>query len=240
MSAQHRGGRRPWRRRVPGLLVAFLAAASAVAVAGVALGGTGGETAATGASGAALTVAGGGIRQARKHRGSHRLVAARKDRGAPPVADLETVVPDPTLQPAAGSALAAAMSTPPAPRSPEVRWAAPQTWAPPAWSPVLATAEASTESGAVAMAEKAPALFLVPAPDPMVDTVPHPVVKLFPLADLEPDRAAGSIDERVYAAIDEERRLAEAAALASGRHASSTPTDAARPRGTAYRSRHSA
>ena len=85
-----------------------------------------------------------------------------------------------------------------------------------------------------------PALFLVPPPDPMTDTVPHPVVKLFPLADLEPDRAAGSIDERVYAAIDEERRLAEAAALASGRHASSTPYDAAAPRRTSYRSRHSA
>jgi hypothetical protein len=86
----------------------------------------------------------------------------------------------------------------------------------------------------------APSLFLVPPPDPMVDTVPHPVVKLFPLADLEPELAAGTIDERVYAAIDEERRLAEAVALASGRHASATPFDAAVPRSATYRSRHSA
>jgi hypothetical protein len=196
-------------------------------VAGVTLRGGGADTAATGASGAALTVAGGGIKRARRHRGHHRFVAARKDRDAPPVAEL-------------GPAVVAAMSTPPAPRSPEVRWAAPD-WAPPAWQPPVADAS----SGAVAAAgltpaEAAPSLFLVPAPDPMVDTVPHPVVKLFPLAHLEPDLAAGSIDERVYAAIDEERRLAEAAALASGRHASSTPTDAARPRGLSYRSRHSA
>jgi hypothetical protein len=195
-------------------------------VAGVALRG-GADTAATGASGAALTVAGGGIKRARRHRGYHRFVAARKDRAAPPVAELEPAV-------------VAAMSSPPAPRSPEVRWAAPG-WAPPAWQPPVADAP----SGAVAAAgltpaEAAPSLFLVPAPDPMVDTVPHPVVKLFPLAHLEPDLAAGSIDERVYAAIDEERRLAEASALASGRHASSTPMDAARPRGLAYRSRHSA
>jgi hypothetical protein len=232
VSAQHRGGRRPWRRRVPGLLVAFLAAASAVAVTGVALRGGGGDTAATGASGAALTVAGGGITRARRHRGHHRFVAARKDRAAPPVAEL-------------GPAIATAMSTPPAPRSPEVRWPGPD-WAPPAWAPpapdAVGVASAVGTAGLAGQtpAEAAPSLFLVPAPDPMVDTVPHPVVKLFPLAHLEPDLAAGSIDERVYAAIDEERRLAEASALASGRHASSTPTDAARPRGLAYRSRHSA
>jgi hypothetical protein len=78
------------------------------------------------------------------------------------------------------------------------------------------------------------------APDPMVDTVPHPVVKLFPLAALEPDRAAGSIDDRVYAAFDAERRHLDAAALAGGRHASEQPTDAAAPRSASYRSKHSA
>jgi hypothetical protein len=202
-------------------------------VAGVALRGSGGDATATGASGAALTVAGGGIKRARRHRGHHRFIAARRDRAAPPVAEL-------------GPAIAAAMSTPPAPRSPEVRWAAPD-WAPPAWVPPApdalngaASAASPTADAHPNPAEAAPSLFLVPAPDPMVDTVPHPVVKLFPLAHLEPDLAGGSIDERVYAAIDEERRLAEASALASGRHASSTPTDAARPRGLAYRSRHSA
>lgn len=221
---------------MPGLLVAVLAAASAAAVAGVALRGSNGEAVATGASGAALTVAGGGIRQARRRRGSHRLFAARKDRGAPPVADLAPTVAD--LAPA----VAVAMSTPPAPRSPEARWSPPQQWDPPAWQPLAPAELADPDSRSPA--EAAPSLFIVPRPgpdlDPMVDTVPHPVVKLFPLADLEPDLAAGSIDERVYAAIDEERRLAEAAALASGRHASSLPLDAARPRGTAYRSRHSA
>jgi hypothetical protein len=70
--------------------------------------------------------------------------------------------------------------------------------------------------------------------------VPHPVVKLFPLAQLEPELAAGTIDERVYAAIDEERRQAQASALASGRHASASPTDAALPRDARYTSRHSA
>jgi hypothetical protein len=202
-------------------------------VAGVALLGSGGDVTATGASGAALTVAGGGIKRARRHRGHHRFIAARKDRAAPPVAEL-------------GPAIAVAMSTPPAPRSPGVRWSAPD-WAPPAWQPPVpdalgdvAAAASTTVPAGLTPADAAPSLFLVPAPDPMVDTVPHPVVKLFPLAHLEPDLAGGSIDERVYAAIDEERRQAEAAALASGRHASSTPTDAARPRGLAYRSRHSA
>ena len=90
----------------------------------------------------------------------------------------------------------------------------------------------------------APSLVLVPSPPPgaeqMTDTVPHPVVKLFPLAQLEPELAAGTIDERVYAAIDEERRQAQASALASGRHASASPTDAALPRDARYSSRHSA
>ena len=74
----------------------------------------------------------------------------------------------------------------------------------------------------------------------MVDTVPHPVVKLFPLAALEPDLAGGSIDDRVYAAFDAERRHLDAAALAGGRHASDRPIDAAAPRSTSYRSKHSA
>jgi hypothetical protein len=214
-----------------------------VAVAGVALRGSAGEAAATGASGAALTVAGGGVVVARRHRGLHRLVASRKDRAAPPVTELEPVLDGETVQPA----VATAMSLPPVP-PPDGVQGAPPAWAAPAWapptaatplSPAAALAGATTGSG-VGGPEFAPSLFLVPQPDPMVDTVPHPVVKLFPLADLEPDRAAGTIDERVYAAIDEERRLAQAAALASGRHASSTPYDAAAPRRISYRSRHSA
>ena len=189
-------------------------------MAAAALRGSADEATAVGASGAALTVAGGGIVYARRHRGGHRLVASRKNRAAPPVTELGSDVAIESTADVVQPAVVAAMSTPPAPRADGVQWA-PPAWAPPAQEP-------------------GPALFLVPAPDPMVDTVPHPVVKLFPLAELEPDRAAGTIDERVYAAIDEERRLAEAAALASGRHASSTPYDAAVPRRTSYRSRHSA
>jgi hypothetical protein len=108
------------------------------------------------------------------------------------------------------------------------------------------TAGVATPSAATAWTPPAtaPSLVLVPALPPgaeeMTDTVPHPVVKLFPLADLEPELAAGTIDERVYAAIDEERRLAQATALASGRHASPSPTDAALPRDATYSSRHSA
>jgi len=66
------------------------------------------------------------------------------------------------------------------------------------------------------------------------------VVKLFPLAMLEPELAAGSIDDRVFAAFDAERRHLDAAALAGGKHASSKPTDAAAQRNAAYRSKHSA
>jgi hypothetical protein len=238
VSAQHRGGRRPWHRRVPGVLVAVLAAVSAVAVAGVALRGSGDQTAATGASGAALTLAGGGVKRSRRHRGEHRVA---NPSGAAAVQPVEPFAPfesfesgssagasagagaagEPSAVPAAPSSLEVAMSTPPAPAF--------------AAGPVGPIAAEPAPAGA--------ALFLLPPPaepDPMVDTVPHPVVKLFPLANLEPDRASGAIDERVYAAIDAERVQAEAAALANGRHASSRPLDAARPRDVAYRSRHSA
>jgi hypothetical protein len=107
-----------------------------------------------------------------------------------------------------------------------------------------ATAAQPTAPTAWAPAASAPSLVLVPSLRPgteaMTDTVPHSVVKLFPLAQLEPELAAGTIDERVYAAIDEERRQAQATALASGRHASPSPTDAALPRDATYSSRHSA
>jgi hypothetical protein len=154
--------------------------------------------------------------------------------------DLRT---DALLQPA----VAAAMSTPPVPAttSPAPNTApitAPITaWAPPAAGTIDLRWPAPAEA-------PAPSLFVVPASsaaddwaaDPMVDTVPHPVVKLFPLAGLEPDLAGGSIDDRVFAAFDAERRHLDAAALANGRHAATTPTDAAAPRNAAYRSKHSA
>lgn len=184
--------------------MAVLAAASAVAVAGVALRGSADEATVTGAAGVAVTAAGGGVALGRRHRGEHRVgsyVAGSSAAGAP----AEPLVRDPE-QPAAAD-----------------RAAGPAPWASPS---------------------SVPSLVLVPAPEAgaeeMTDTVPHPVVKLFPLAHLEPDLAAGTIDERVYAAIDEERRQAEASALASGRHASANPTDAAAPRTLTYRSRHSA
>jgi hypothetical protein len=151
---------------------------------------------------------------------------------------------DAQLQPS----VAVAMSTPPVPVGTILEsdnhgaWTAPAWWAPPLPAPIAPERVLDLRDPAV------PALFVVPEPapdqddeiDPMVDTVPHPVVKLFPLDTLEPDRAAGSIDDRVYAAFDAERRHLQAAALAGGRHAADHPTDAAAPRNTSYRSRHSA
>jgi hypothetical protein len=211
--------------------VAVLAAASAVGVVGAALRGTGSDAAAVGAAGAAVTLSGGGISRARRHRGHHRVSSAN-----PPTMALST---DALLQPA----VAAAMSLPPLPGVPMSSWAPPVL---PLALPLDLRQDSPTGL--------APSLFLVPdapvhpassadpswQPDPMVDTVPHPVVKLFPLAGLEPDLAAGSIDDRVYAAFDAERRHLEAAAMAGGKHAADQPTDAAAPRTTSYRSRHSA
>ncbi len=138
------------------------------------------------------------------------VARARRHRGEHRAA---SYVPAPEIEPRVQPALASA----------EVRPTTVTAWVPPA---------------------AAPSLVLLPAVpngvEEMTDTVPHPVVKLFPLAHLEPELAAGAIDERVYAAIDEERRQAEASALASGRHASAKPIDAAVPRSATYRSRHSA
>ncbi len=186
-------------------------------MAEAALQGTAAQTAGAGAGGATVTLAAGVVGWARRHRAAHR---------AGPVAEVEPLESPgetprelPTIQPA----VVAAMSAPPLPSVPSSAWAPPSV---------------------------APSLFLVPQPsssadpdwepDPMEDTVPHPVVKLFPLGGLEPDLAAGSIDERVYAAFDAERQLVEAARLAGGRHASEAPTDTAVPRNASYRSRHSA
>jgi hypothetical protein len=219
------------------VLVAVLAAASAVGVITAALQGTGGETAAAGAAGAAATLTGGGVARARRHRGYHRVSSAN-----PPPMSLAT---DAQLQPS----IVVAMSTPPLPVGTvlevheESAWTAPAWWAPPLPAAPVPEHILDLRDPAV------PALFVVPKPpdrddedeiDPMVDTVPHPVVKLFPLDTLELDRAAGSIDDRVYAAFDAERRHLQAAALAGGRHAADHPTDAAAPRNTSYRSRHSA
>jgi hypothetical protein len=226
------------------VLVAVLAAASAVGLVTVALQGTGAETAATGAAGAAATLTGGGAARSRRHRGHHRVSSAN-----PPPMSLTT---DAQLQPS----VAVAMSAPPLPSGTILEsdndgaWSAPAWWAPPL------PAAIAPERVLDLREPVAPALFVVPqladetidqpiGPpegeiDPMVDTVPHPVVKLFPLDGLEVERDAGSIDDRVYAAFDAERRHLEAAALANGRHAADHPTDAAKPRSTSYRSRHSA
>jgi hypothetical protein len=228
------------------VLVAVLAAASAVGVVTVALQGTGSETAAMATAGAAATLTGGGVARSRRHRGHHRVTSAN-----PPPMSLTT---DAQLQPS----VIVAMSTPPVPAGTVLEagdggaWTAPAWWAPPMASPL---AGPHSSNRVLDLRDPAvPALFVVPQPapdedadsnidrdiDPMVDTVPHPVVKLFPLATLEPDRAAGSIDDRVYAAFDAERRHLQAAALAGGRHAALHPTDAAAPRDTSYKSRHSA
>jgi hypothetical protein len=203
-------------------MVAVLAAASAVGVVTAALQGDGGQTAAAGALGAAATASGGGVARARRHRGHHRVLTAHP----PP---MSTTI-DEQLQPA----VAVAMSAPPVPADTTLSaddpaaWSLSSPWTPPAgdtWPPL--------------------SLVRTPEPgeddiDPMVDTVPHPVVKLFPLAVLEPDRAAGTIDDRVYAAFEAERRHAQTAALAGGRHAAKDPAAAASPRDPSYRSRHSA
>jgi hypothetical protein len=154
---------------------------------------------------------------------------------------------DAQLQPA----VAVAMSAPPLPGVPMSSWAPPTL---PLALPLARPIDLPIDLRQDSPTGLAPSLFLVPEapvhpassadpswqPDPMVDTVPHPVVKLFPLAGLEPDLAAGSIDDRVYAAFDAERRHLEAAAMAGGKHASDQPIDAAAPRSTSYRSRHSA
>lgn len=239
---------------MPGVLVAVLAAASAAGVVTAALRGTGDQTAAAGAIGAAATLTGGGVARARSHRGHHRVASAN-----PPPMSLLT---DQQLQPA----VAVAMSLPPVPAGTTLAngvalptavglsphdlpaWSAPSTWAPPQGPRAVPSVGPVTAGGP---ALTWPPLALVPglasqAPeddeiDPMVDTVPHPVVKLFPLAVLEPDRAAGTIDDRVYAAFEAERRHAQTAALAvGGRHASTAPANAAAPRDPSYRSRHSA
>ncbi|MFL6100039.1 MAG: hypothetical protein ACJ71T_08820 [Actinomycetales bacterium] len=248
LPGKHRGGRRSWRRRVPGVLVAVLAAASAAGVVTAALQGSGDQTAAAGALGAAATLTGGGVARGRAHRGHHRVLSAN-----PPPMSLLT---DEQLQPA----VALAMSLPPLPAGTSLgsltgssltaddvsAWSATSYWTPPEGSrlvpPVGPVMLRDGDAGT-----PWPPLSLVRLPvepdeddiDPMVDTVPHPVVKLFPLSVLEPDRAAGSIDDRVYAAFEAERRHAQAAAMA-GRHAAAQPADAAAPRDPAYKSRHSA
>jgi hypothetical protein len=241
VTAKHRGGRRSWQRRVPGVLVAVLAAASAVGLVTVALQGTGTETAAAAAAGGMATLTGGTVARSRRHRGHHRVSSAHP----PPM----SLTADAQLQPS----VAVAMSVPPLPADTILEsdndgaWSAPAWWAPPLPQSITPERVLDLRDPAV------PALFVVPQAlsqpepqpaegdvDPMVDTVPHPVVKLFPLGGLEVDRAAGSIDDRVYAAFDAERRHLQAAALAGGRHASEHPTDAAKPRSASYRSRHSA
>ncbi len=69
--------------------------------------------------------------------------------------------------------------------------------------------------------------------DPLVDTVPHPVIKLFPLPVAEPLAAGGPSSEdaesAVFADVDQAREEHVTAELAAGDPASST-----------YRGRHTA
>jgi hypothetical protein len=68
----------------------------------------------------------------------------------------------------------------------------------------------------------APWLRVVPAPpqpDQLADTLPHPVVTLFPLAQDEPDGAspdesAGTAEEQVFSLVDAERERTATSALA--------------------------
>ena len=64
--------------------------------------------------------------------------------------------------------------------------------------------------------------------DPLVDTVPHPVVKLFPLPVAEPS-VVGATEDAVFADVDEAREEQVTAELAAGDPASAT-----------YRGRHTA
>jgi hypothetical protein len=229
--------------------VAILAAASAGGVAEATLQGGQTQTAAAGAGGAVVTLSAGVIAWARRHRGTHRVdpatvrgAAGSTSSQSPASAQTPQIIARPGFALGPDS-VAAAMSAPPVPVQPAMSWAPPATVAPSLFlvpriqpvQPVQPTQPAATMRPFAQGAESSAWV-----PDPMVDTVPHPVVKLFPLAALEPDRAAGTIDDRVYAAIDAERELAEAARLAGGRHASAAPTDAAAPRSASYRSRHSA
>ncbi len=76
------------------------------------------------------------------------------------------------------------------------------------------------------------------APDPLVDTMPHPVVRLFPLPVAEPVAVPGAAtsldaaDDAVYAYVDLEREAAATAELAA--------TVDVREHRTAYHGRHSA
>ncbi len=207
----------------------MLAAASAVGVAAAALRGTGTDTTAAGAAGAAFTLTGGGIARAKRHRGHHRTSSAN-----PPTMDLRT---DALLQPA----VAAAMSTPPVPATPII-------------APITSWACAGRRHDRPALARPPPRPRRHPRCSSYRPARPRTTGRRTPWSTpcrtpwsscsrwpaLEPDLAGGSIDDRVFAAFDAERRHLDAAALANGRHAATTPTDAAAPRNAAYRSKHSA
>jgi hypothetical protein len=64
--------------------------------------------------------------------------------------------------------------------------------------------------------------------DPLVDTVPHPVIKLFPLPVAEPS-VVGATEDAVFADVDQAREEQVTAELAAGDPASAT-----------YRGRHTA
>ncbi len=70
------------------------------------------------------------------------------------------------------------------------------------------------------------------SPDPLVDTVPHPVVKLFPMPAAASPDAKAPAEDVVFAEVDREREAAVTAELAH-------PTGVRGER-AGYRGRHSA
>jgi hypothetical protein len=89
-----------------------------------------------------------------------------------------------------------------------------------------AVAQPADEPVATGRASVAPWLRVVstpPQPDPLADTLPHPVVALFPLSQPpaaptapESTAAADSAEDKVFALVDAERERTATAELAGG------------------------
>jgi hypothetical protein len=91
--------------------------------------------------------------------------------------------------------------------------------------PALAPARWATPTGA-----RLTVVPVAPSPDPLVDTVPHPVVRLFPMPVAEPVVAVRTAADAVFAQVDAERERRVTAELAEG----------ARRNNGAYHARHTA
>jgi hypothetical protein len=113
------------------------------------------------------------------------------------------------------------------PRTSEVL-VAPAPATPVAGGPPSPASGESTASSAAGRSSIAPWLRVVPAPpqpDQLADTLPHPVVTLFPLVPSTPSAeaaepvsasATGAAEERVFAIVDAERELDATVDLAAG------------------------